>query len=129
MPPLHHLLPLTLLLSTPQSTLGDFVYPDFNKTIGLTLNGASATTSCEVGIDILAAAGYPDVNDTADDWGETHGNADTFEDTTFTQQGERGNMQTARRVDTNVHGESTDIKNTEARFGHRAHFVQSKTTR
>jgi hypothetical protein len=108
----------------------DFVYPDFNATLGLTLNGAAATTACEVGIDLLKETGFHDWNDTADDFGETMGDADAFEDTVYDQQGEASNMQTTRHVGTNVQDSYSDsIKDKLSSFGHRDLFDESKTTR
>ena len=77
------------------------MFPDFNKTTGLAFNGVASTTSCQVGIDLVEEAGFIDLDNKAEAYGETHGRADNFSQTSFSQLGEKSSMQTKRTVETN----------------------------
>mmetsp|Transcript_8980 Transcript_8980/g.18137 ORF Transcript_8980/g.18137 Transcript_8980/m.18137 type:complete len:469 (+) Transcript_8980:106-1512(+) len=122
---------LGLLALAPSKVHGDFVFPDFNKTTGLQLNGVAATTSCEVGIDLTEKAGFKDLHGISDPYGMRHGKADNFSQTSYEQLGEKSTMQTKRTVETNNEtGTFSDsIKDMTSTFGHRDDFVDSKTTR
>ena len=118
------------LLSTPPTSSLNFVFPDFNRTGGLTLLGSAATTSCEVGIDLTREAGFIDLTGRADRHGETSGRADNFSDVTLGQQGEKYAMQSVASISTNVEGEENDsIERTISTIGHRDDYTKSKETR
>eukprot|EP00519_Triparma_laevis_P007949 CAMPEP_0182499654 /NCGR_PEP_ID=MMETSP1321-20130603/7880_1 /TAXON_ID=91990 /ORGANISM="Bolidomonas sp., Strain RCC1657" /LENGTH=452 /DNA_ID=CAMNT_0024703889 /DNA_START=105 /DNA_END=1460 /DNA_ORIENTATION=- len=128
MPSLSSLLVLPLLLVPSTS---DFVFPDFNKTTGLVLNGLASTTSCLVGIDLIEEAGFKDAGGTAEAFGDVHGRADNFSDSKFEQNGEKSTMQTKRTVEVNEpNGTFTEeIASTYSTFGHRDGFATAKSER
>lgn len=132
MPSTVALLSLLLYLSPlPQFALGDFVYASFNETLGLSFNGDAATTACEVGIDLISVAGFPNINgERTNNWGEVQGNADAFETTTLTQQGERSNMQSTTEIRTTPFPDSDETKGLDINsFGAVDDYSPSKTGR
>ena len=131
---------LILSLTTPTfsqhsfpitSTSSTFLYDTFNSSQGLTLNGDAATTSCELDIDLTSLAGFPDLMDNADEFGEVHKANDVFEDTTYETIGEKSSEQTTTFINT-ADARDEDIRNIEkfsSSFGHRDSFKHSKEER
>ncbi|GMI58959.1 hypothetical protein ScalyP_jg11004 [Parmales sp. scaly parma] len=122
---------LLLLLPLPHITFAaNFVFPDFNETIGLSFAGSAATTSCEVGIDLTLESGFVDLTGDADKFGEIHGKGDNKSDIEYSQQSEKYTMQGAQTISTNlVDDESGIIASKLSSIGHRDDFIDSKTER
>jgi len=95
---------------------GDFMYPDFNNTLGLKLNGAASTTNC---VDVHYNA-----------YGPTQAAADTFAaelDDQFLEDMESQEFQT---VETAVRDDVFDDINADsAIFGHRDSYVAAPDER
>ena len=119
---------LLLLLPLPHITFAaNFVFPDFNETIGLPFAGSAATTSCEVGIDLTLESGFVDLTGDADKFGEIHGKGDNKSDIEYSQQSEKYTMQGAQTISTNlVDDESGILASKLSSIGHRDDFIDSK---
>ena len=94
---------------------GNFVYPDFNQTLGLVLNGATITTDCGLEAIYLERHG---LTSSLYLQNETRGEN--------IQIREKGGIIASQTVVTDKHDNySVSIESQEAQFGHRDNFVSS----
>lgn len=105
---------------------GNFIYPDFNHTLGLVFNGNATTTDCgleahirsvSIGSILSPASGV-----------DATGNSSQTE-SIAPRKSEKCGIQTKEVTETNEHTNYSDsIRWREAQFGHRDYFVPSNKT-
>ena len=108
---------LGILLVLLPYVLCDFRFNDFNETTGLIFSGSAATTSC-----------YDESNpDTDRAYGDTHGNADRFNEDVIKERGESTDSVFESSVETHLQEFNEEIEESQAGFLHRPGTISAPT--
>ncbi len=99
----------------------DFIYVDFNHTLGLNINGDAATSGCNI------SEAYEYISNQGD--GSKQNDHHKITDSRVVV-GQEGGLQTRQSVTTNANHVEDDqsIHEMEARFGHRIAYVKGLNT-